>query len=255
MHFVSLDPGQSVHGFTIWDCDPGSQNPGRDLAYEVLSNEEKRREYDQFGQQAFERASEEGSDFAQPFFTFSFDDFFQDFEVDTDDMFWDSADANEEFQNHHFQEHGYDRHDFFDGDSFVFGTEFEESDMEPGQGNFKSSVQQAPAVTSLASMGVQQAPHSAPFSVKWFSTSCELQQSPTAPFYSLPLRSSKCNLLGYPPLTAGIQQAPAATSLAAMGVHSSASRLISRACSSSASALRSIIPFADTKCDDASGEG
>lgn len=110
-------------------------------AYEVLSNEEKRREYDQFGQQAFEHASEEGSDFAQPFFTFSFDDFFQDFEVDTDDMFWDSADANEEFQNHHFQEHGYDRHDFFDGDSFVFGTEFEESDMEPGQGNFKSSVE------------------------------------------------------------------------------------------------------------------
>ncbi|MGH0167280.1 UNVERIFIED_CONTAM: hypothetical protein FKN15_056988 [Acipenser sinensis] len=118
------------------------------------------------------------------------------------------------------------------------------------------SVQQAPAVTSLATMGVQQAPivlpspptitfqvacspppitagpcsdlaghygrpagpHSAPFSVKWFSTSCELQQGPTAPFYSLPQRSSKCNLLGYPPLTAGIQQAPAATSLAAMGV-------------------------------------
>ena len=61
-------------------------------------------------------------------------------------------------------------------------------------------------------------PHSAPFSVKRFSTSCELQQGPTAPFYSLPQRSSKCNLLGYPPLTAGIQQAPAVTSLAAMGV-------------------------------------
>ncbi|MGH0157981.1 UNVERIFIED_CONTAM: hypothetical protein FKN15_045846 [Acipenser sinensis] len=123
---------------------------------------------------------------------------------------------------------------------------------------FKSTacVQQAPAVTSLATMGVQQAPivlpspptitfqvasphcrrpagpcsdlaghygcpagpHSAPFSVKWFSTSCELQQGPTAPFYSLPQRSSKCNLFGYPPLTAGIQQAPATTSLAAMGV-------------------------------------
>ncbi|MGH0115953.1 UNVERIFIED_CONTAM: hypothetical protein FKN15_060417 [Acipenser sinensis] len=117
-------------------------------------------------------------------------------------------------------------------------------------------VQQAPAVTSLATMGVQQAPivlpspptitfqitsphcrrpagpcsdlaghygrpagpHSAPFSVKRFSTSCELQQGLTAPFYSLPPRSSKCNLLGYPPLTAGMQQAPAATSLAAMGV-------------------------------------
>ncbi|MGH0118160.1 UNVERIFIED_CONTAM: hypothetical protein FKN15_044462 [Acipenser sinensis] len=101
-------------------------------------------------------------------------------------------------------------------------------------------VQQAPAVISLATMGVQQAPivlpspptrtflvtsphcrrppHSAPFSVKRFSTSCELQQGLTAPFYSLPPRSSKCNLLGYPPLTAGIQQAPAATSLAAMGV-------------------------------------
>ncbi|MGH0172938.1 UNVERIFIED_CONTAM: hypothetical protein FKN15_070984 [Acipenser sinensis] len=123
---------------------------------------------------------------------------------------------------------------------------------------FKSTarVQQAPAVTSLATMGVQQAPivlpspptitfqitsphcrrpagpcsdlaghygrpagpHSAPFSVKRFSTSCELQQGLTAPFYSLPPRSSKCNLLGYPPLTAGMQQAPAATSLAAMGV-------------------------------------
>ncbi|MGH0148449.1 UNVERIFIED_CONTAM: hypothetical protein FKN15_061337 [Acipenser sinensis] len=123
---------------------------------------------------------------------------------------------------------------------------------------FKSTsrVQQAPAVTSLATMGVQQAPivlpspptitfqitsphcrrpagpcsdlaghygrpagpHSAPFSVKRFSTSCELQQGLTAPFYSLPPWSSKCNLLGCPPLTAGIQQAPAATSLAAMGV-------------------------------------
>ncbi|MGH0144613.1 UNVERIFIED_CONTAM: hypothetical protein FKN15_005808 [Acipenser sinensis] len=123
---------------------------------------------------------------------------------------------------------------------------------------FKSTarVQQAPAVTSLATMGVQQAPivlpspptitfqitsphcrrpagpcsdlaghygrpagpHSAPFSVKRFSTSCELQQGLTAPFYSLPPWSSKCNLLGYPPLTAGMQQAPAATSLAAMGV-------------------------------------
>ncbi|MGH0150122.1 UNVERIFIED_CONTAM: hypothetical protein FKN15_018281 [Acipenser sinensis] len=61
-------------------------------------------------------------------------------------------------------------------------------------------------------------PHSAPFSVKRFSTSCELQQGPTAPFYSLPPRSSNCNLLGYRPLTAGIQQAPAVTSLAAMGV-------------------------------------
>ncbi|MGH0181208.1 UNVERIFIED_CONTAM: hypothetical protein FKN15_005800 [Acipenser sinensis] len=120
----------------------------------------------------------------------------------------------------------------------------------------RGGVQQAPAVTSLATMGVQQAPivlpspptitfqitsphcrrpagpcsdlaghygrpagpHSAPFSVKRFSTSCELQQGLTAPFYSLPPRSSKCNLLGYPPLTAGMQQAPAATSLAAMGV-------------------------------------
>ncbi|MGH0116265.1 UNVERIFIED_CONTAM: hypothetical protein FKN15_003445 [Acipenser sinensis] len=117
-------------------------------------------------------------------------------------------------------------------------------------------IQQAPAVTSLATMGVQQAPivlpspptitfqvtsphcrhpagpcsdlaghygrpagpHSAPFSVKWFSTSCELQQGRTAPFYSLPQQFSKCNLLGYPPFTAGIQQAPAVTSLATMGV-------------------------------------
>ncbi|MGH0134753.1 UNVERIFIED_CONTAM: hypothetical protein FKN15_006926 [Acipenser sinensis] len=126
----------------------------------------------------------------------------------------------------------------------------------PGQLHDNFGVQQAPAVTSLATMGVQQAPivlpspptitfqitsphcrrpagpcsdlaghygrpagpHSAPFSVKRFSTSCELQQGLTAPFYSLPPRSSKCNLLGYPPLTAGMQQAPAATSLAAMGV-------------------------------------
>ncbi|MGH0116359.1 UNVERIFIED_CONTAM: hypothetical protein FKN15_035663 [Acipenser sinensis] len=77
---------------------------------------------------------------------------------------------------------------------------------------------QAPALTSLATMGIQQAPIVLPFLSNRFSTSCELQQGPTAPFYSLPPRSSKCNLLGYPPLTAGIQQAPAATSLAAMGV-------------------------------------
>ncbi|MGH0146721.1 UNVERIFIED_CONTAM: hypothetical protein FKN15_025993 [Acipenser sinensis] len=72
-----------------------------------------------------------------------------------------------------------------------------------------AGVQQAPAVTSLATMGVQQAPIVLP--------------SPPTITFRLPLltagvRSSKCNLLGYPPLTAGIQQAPAATSLAAMGV-------------------------------------
>ncbi|MGH0141721.1 UNVERIFIED_CONTAM: hypothetical protein FKN15_077201 [Acipenser sinensis] len=81
-----------------------------------------------------------------------------------------------------------------------------------------AGVQQAPAVTSLATMGVQQAPIVLPSLSNRFSTSCELQQGLTAPFYSLPPWSSKCNLLGYPPLTAGIQQAPAATSLAAMGV-------------------------------------
>ncbi|MGH0132519.1 UNVERIFIED_CONTAM: hypothetical protein FKN15_055890 [Acipenser sinensis] len=80
-------------------------------AYEVLSNEEKRREYDQFGQQAFERASEEGSDFSQPFFTFSFDDFFQDFE-----------DAGiEDTSNHDFS--GYDvrvTDAALNGDTFVY---------------------------------------------------------------------------------------------------------------------------------------
>ncbi|MGH0180453.1 UNVERIFIED_CONTAM: hypothetical protein FKN15_004418 [Acipenser sinensis] len=71
------------------------------------------------------------------------------------------------------------------------------------QGAVTEGVQQAPAVTSLATMGVQQAPIVLPSLSNGFLPAVSFNRAPQPPSI---------------PYLHGIQQAPAATSLAAMGV-------------------------------------
>ncbi|XP_066554252.1 dnaJ homolog subfamily B member 9 [Amia ocellicauda] len=86
-------------------------------AYEVLSNAEKRSQYDQFGHMAFE-SDDDGTDFGQQFFTFNFEDFFQDIRLEDDmgfDMPGESWGSQGEFDDGHEYgfEYGHD-HEFED---------------------------------------------------------------------------------------------------------------------------------------------
>ncbi|XP_069045470.1 dnaJ homolog subfamily B member 9 isoform X1 [Lepisosteus oculatus] len=103
-------------------------------AYEVLSDAEKRRQYDEFGHQAFEPDHGDGTDFGQQFFTFNFDDFFRGFQFDDDIMYempgedWDSGEEFVDAQKHEGQSYfngEFGHHDFYD----LFRDPFDDMNM------------------------------------------------------------------------------------------------------------------------------
>uniref|UniRef100_A0A668ACI2 DnaJ homolog subfamily B member 9 n=1 Tax=Myripristis murdjan TaxID=586833 RepID=A0A668ACI2_9TELE len=93
-------------------------------AYEVLSNKEKRRQYDQLGHEAFQQnddyfnqeAAHEAS-----VFEFSFDDLFMHFEMDEEQPHyrW-SFPMGWEDQEDHYEYHSFQRSDFSDVVDFFF---------------------------------------------------------------------------------------------------------------------------------------
>ncbi|XP_066490138.1 dnaJ homolog subfamily B member 9 isoform X2 [Tiliqua scincoides] len=79
---------------------PGAEAKFREIAeaYETLSDENKRQEYDQFGHAEGQRSN--GNPFQQSF-NFNFDDFFKDFEYFGKNL---NAQSKKHFENH-FQDH------------------------------------------------------------------------------------------------------------------------------------------------------
>uniref|UniRef100_A0A8D0H084 DnaJ homolog subfamily B member 9 n=1 Tax=Sphenodon punctatus TaxID=8508 RepID=A0A8D0H084_SPHPU len=96
---------------------PGSEAKFREIAeaYETLSDENKRKEYDQFGQ--FGGQGSNGSPFQQSF-NFNFDDMFKDFDVFGQNV---NRRSKKHFENHfrgHQEAHGRQRRSF---QEFSFG--------------------------------------------------------------------------------------------------------------------------------------
>uniref|UniRef100_T1JHN5 DnaJ homolog subfamily B member 9 n=1 Tax=Strigamia maritima TaxID=126957 RepID=T1JHN5_STRMM len=116
--------------------DPKAEKKFREIAeaYEVLSNPEKRRQFDQFGETSFQENSFGG----QSNFHFNFDDFFKEF----DDNFSFEQESNFRFKGSSFwddfdsDDGQYQNFDHF-GDSF-FGGNFMESHSHEAHSSSRS---------------------------------------------------------------------------------------------------------------------
>ncbi|KAG5838333.1 dnaJ homolog subfamily B member 9 [Anguilla anguilla] len=107
-------------------------------AYEVLSNDVKRRRYDELGHKVFKEGSKDETTFDSNIFQFSFEEFFQGLGLE-DDLFLDSPEDAWSFQMGDVDEG--DMHQggsFFDSDFFsFFGGDFNEMSLDHREDGFQ----------------------------------------------------------------------------------------------------------------------